>query len=65
MIGCTFSPHYFVEISESLSIIYMTKLLNSDWLTAVQFFFICTKRVNSVQFTHRILAFHWLFNSRV
>ena len=43
MIGYTFSPLYFVEISESLSIIYMTKLLNSDWLTAVQFFLYAKK----------------------
>lgn len=57
----------FVEISESLSMIYMTKLLkfNSYWPTAVQLFFVWKKRVNSVQFSHRILAFHWLFNSRV
>ena len=44
MISYTFSPLYFVEISESLSIIYMTKLLNSDWLTAVQFFFLYAKK---------------------
>ena len=44
----------------------MAKVLNSDWLTAVQFLFLANsvkksefsaKMVNSVQFTHRILAF--------
>lgn len=36
----------------------MTKLLNSDWLFAVQFFINqVQKRVNSEQFFHRILTF--------
>ena len=47
-------------------IICMTKLLDSDWLTAVQFFVkTVQKRVNSVQFTYRILAFDRLLNNRV
>lgn len=39
--------------------IYMTRLLDSDWQIVVQFFFFVNtvqRRVNSVQFTHRILS---------
>ena len=47
-------------------IINMTKLLDSDRLTAVDFIFSnIAKIVNSVQITHRILAIDWLLNSRV
>ena len=50
------------------------KRWHSDWLTAVQLFFcklsgkksyFSAKKVNSVQFTHRILAFGWPLNKAV
>ena len=53
--------------------IYMTKTLESNRVIGVHFF--CKHRaresslnakiVNSVQFTHRILAFYWLLNNMV
>lgn len=47
-------------------IINITKLLDSDRLTAVHFIFSnIAKIVNSVQITQRILAIDWLLNSRV
>ena len=46
----------------------MKKLLDSDWLTAMQFFFCkqCWKELIQFNFnTHRILAFDWPLNNRV
>ena len=52
---------------ERNSIINMTKLLDSDWLTSVHFFFStqCQKDSAQMHFTHRNLAFDWLLNNRV
>ena len=45
---------------------YITKLLDSDWVLVVQIFVnTVQKRVNSVQFTHRIVAFDWLINNSI
>ena len=53
--------------------IFITKLLDSVWLTSVQLLckfsakksFFVAKIGNSVQFAHRILSFNLLINNRV
>ena len=48
--------------------IYITKLLDFEWLSAVQFLVStdqCKRSYNLVQFTHRIVACDWLLNNWV
>ena len=50
----------------STLIIYISKFLDFDWLRAVLFLInTVQKRVNSVQFTQRIIDFDWLINNGV